>query len=307
MRIFRMSTAIIRDIEAQVSRNARWILGRWTRDIRPFAALPQFITRSYPSVDIDRFKPGYPQFCALIGAHPDFSLARRFSTTRARLLLMKQDEVYRLEHDLEQIDAQEQRPLFLGTFQADRNETRRKVLKDLDRTLAEYDELLERNVRILQLPKASERNISNLRNWVTGTGNIYRTDTKFLYEADLCAVGSHENYGMLWLESWAEIIAIKALRCFGKTSRSMNIFIFPGSILRAATCCLITTLLLLLLLGPVLAIPAVNITVFQMLCISIASILFTMMLSGPMNAKPAEIFSAGATYASLLVAFLTIR
>lgn len=82
--------------------------------------------------------------------------------------------------------------------------------------MGNYHSLLERNVRVLQLPVASDRNVSSLWNWVTGTGNIYRRETRFLYEPDLCAVGCHDNYGMVWLESLVETIAIKLLRCFKK-------------------------------------------------------------------------------------------
>ncbi|KAI1386849.1 uncharacterized protein F4822DRAFT_431717 [Hypoxylon trugodes] len=293
-----MSTNIIQDIEAQISRRVSRTFKRWLHNTRSFVTLQP--------LNLHRLAPGYPQFSALIGAHPAFSIARQFCTVRARLLLMKQNRVSDLESKLERIDTQEQRPLFLGTFQADGNTERRQTLEALDRALAEYDALLERNARVLQLPTASERNISSLRNWVTGTGNIYRSETKFLYEPDLCAVGYRENYGMVWLESLVEIIIIRLLRCFQKESRRGRIFVFSRSMLRALTSSLITAFVLVLLLIPIVVIPSVESTGYQMFCILIASMLFIITLSGPMNAKPAEIFGAGATYAALLVVFLIV-
>ncbi|KAI1655917.1 hypothetical protein F4813DRAFT_148805 [Daldinia decipiens] len=61
---------------------------------------------------IHRPAPGYPQFSVLIGTHPAFSIARRFSTVRARLQRTKQNRVSELELEPQQIDAQEKRPLF---------------------------------------------------------------------------------------------------------------------------------------------------------------------------------------------------
>lgn len=81
---------------------------------------------------------GYPQFSTLVGAHPDFSVSRRFSVVRARLLLLKQQRVAALEKQLEELHLQEPRPLYLGSFQADANATRLQVLKDLDEALADY-------------------------------------------------------------------------------------------------------------------------------------------------------------------------
>ena len=43
-----------------------------------------------------------------------------------------------LEKQLEELDLQEPRPLYLGSFQADANASRLRVLKDLDEALADY-------------------------------------------------------------------------------------------------------------------------------------------------------------------------
>ena len=87
---------------------------------------------------VERFPPGYPRFCGLIGSHTDFSLASRFSVVRARLLLQKQARVSALEKQLEQCDLQETKPIHLGSVQQDQNPTRLQILRDLDEALAEY-------------------------------------------------------------------------------------------------------------------------------------------------------------------------
>ncbi|KAL6713004.1 hypothetical protein ACLMJK_009400 [Lecanora helva] len=89
-------------------------------------------------IDSHESCPGYPQFCYLIGEHPAFSVSRRFSAVRARLLLLKQQRVVALEKQLLELDLQEPVELNLGSFEADANATRLQVLKDLDGALAEY-------------------------------------------------------------------------------------------------------------------------------------------------------------------------
>ena len=87
---------------------------------------------------VEDYPTGYPRFSALVGAHPAFSLSRRFTVARARLLLLKQDRVSALEKRLLDLDQQEQRPLFLGSFRRDCNTDRKNTLFELDMALADY-------------------------------------------------------------------------------------------------------------------------------------------------------------------------
>jgi hypothetical protein len=68
----------------------------------------------------------------------DFALSRRFSIMRARLLLIKQDRVSLLEQQLEELDQNEPRSLFLGSIRKDQNPRRESVLQELDIALADY-------------------------------------------------------------------------------------------------------------------------------------------------------------------------
>lgn len=77
---------------------------------------------------------------------------RSFSVVRARLLLLKQQRVAALEKQLEELDLQEPRPLYLGSFQADANAGRSQVLKDLDKALADYGKSCARTSPILFSP-----------------------------------------------------------------------------------------------------------------------------------------------------------
>lgn len=57
---------------------------------------------------------------------------------RARLLLLKQDQLSLLEQQLDRIDYEEPRKLFLGNSRRDGNESRKHVLAGIDRSLRDY-------------------------------------------------------------------------------------------------------------------------------------------------------------------------
>jgi hypothetical protein len=93
--------------------------------------LPPGYSSTLNSILVEDFPPGYPQFSALISSHSTFQVYRRFVRLRSRLLLYKQDE-------LDLIDRQENRVIFLGNRRRDRNDERIQVMKKIDQELAEY-------------------------------------------------------------------------------------------------------------------------------------------------------------------------
>ena len=92
------------------------------------------------SIPVEDYSSGYPRLSALVGTHSSFFVCRRFSTLRARLLLQKQDRIAELEHQLQHIDEEELQPLFLGSLRRDRNQSRERVLADIDVALQDYGE-----------------------------------------------------------------------------------------------------------------------------------------------------------------------
>ena len=87
---------------------------------------------------VESYPQGYPQFAGLVGAHPTFTLSRRFCVVRARLLLLKQDRISILEKKLQALDRDEEQVLFLGASREDTNSQRTDVLHQLDAALKEY-------------------------------------------------------------------------------------------------------------------------------------------------------------------------
>lgn len=101
--------------------------------IDPKLASKPFAVEDYPS--------GYPRFAALIGSHPDFSLYRRFTALRARMLLLQQYQICVLEKDLEamdRLDSDKGHEIFLASCRQDENPERKSIIQALDIALAKY-------------------------------------------------------------------------------------------------------------------------------------------------------------------------
>lgn len=101
---------------------------------------------------IEDYRPGYPQFSALVGAHDTFQIYRRFSNLRSRLLLYKQDSLSVLEKRLNDIDDNEKSPLFLGSRRRDKNEERKGIMGKVDLELAEYGKMAPSEI-FIETPK----------------------------------------------------------------------------------------------------------------------------------------------------------
>lgn len=98
---------------------------------------------------MEHFPSGYPQYAALLSADPAFHIYRRFSRSRQRLLLVKQDEIVQLEEVLDELDRKESNGLFRGCSRLDMNKERLGRLQELGRALAEYGERNSRSGHLL--------------------------------------------------------------------------------------------------------------------------------------------------------------
>lgn len=170
------------------------------------------------SSQVEDYPKGYPQFSSLISSHESFFVARRFLNVRARLLLLKQNRVVALESKLHKIDRDEDRPLFLGSCQRDQNTDRAKVVAELDEALEDLgeivpsrlevqltrlDKFLLRSRQISELEQADPQAVTNLQNWVNGTGSIARAESRFLNYPlqELLSTSPRDESAMIGLEN----------------------------------------------------------------------------------------------------------
>jgi len=152
---------------------------------------------------------------------------------RTRLALRKQDDITRLEEQLDTIDREEMHDLYLGCYQKDMNQERQKLVQELTTTLSEYgmesilevnyrseidkiiDKLLKDCQQALQYPHAMKRDISSLKNWLDGTGCIALRETAYLDHDDLIHLLPLPDEAITKVESVIEDCCIKISAMFG--------------------------------------------------------------------------------------------
>ncbi|KAH6975025.1 hypothetical protein BKA56DRAFT_82530 [Ilyonectria sp. MPI-CAGE-AT-0026] len=261
---------------------------------------------------IEDFPTGYPQFTALLSSHPYFHVFRKFSRLRTRMLLNKQDELARLEEQLEELDRGDACPLFRGSFRRDRNPHRMRLYKEIGCHLVEYDDLVERTEKALQRPAATELDTTNVRNWVAMTGQIPRDEASYLWAKDLAALGmSGQDPTFSTLGALLDRVMVWASDVFRRAflrqtiSRNSRVYIFSKGAIEGIARFITTIVLLALLFIPIAVALCVSSVGLRVLAAFFACSPFILALSAVTKARTAELFVAGATYSALLVVFIT--
>ncbi|KAK3343400.1 hypothetical protein B0T25DRAFT_554244 [Lasiosphaeria hispida] len=259
---------------------------------------------------VEDYRPGYPRFAAIIGAHAPFHISQRFSRLRSRLLLLKQDEISVLEAQLDAVDEAETNALYLGNRRRDRNEVRKRVVDEISLALRDYDELLERNHRVLKYEAAQRWNLASLQNWTEATGSVARAELAYLDKADdLLCLATQTDDILVCLELLLERAVIWVAELFGMevrcgVSRDPNVYIFSGTAISRTAHALVAWLVILLLLIPVIAINALESTLLRLILIVLAAAMAVMLFAVLTRARTWEMFLAGATYSAVLVVFV---
>ncbi|KAI0549743.1 hypothetical protein F4679DRAFT_584206 [Xylaria curta] len=300
-------------LPSQFSTYIDW-LASWTRPLAEESSSQS--SNEVVQKQIKDFPNGYPRFSALIASHSSFHVCRRFSNLRARLLLLKQDRLSILEEQLEEIDRDESQSLSLASFRRDGNKKRHAVLADIQDALNDYDAYLERYQRASSFDAAPSRTISNLQNWVDGTGCIARNETAYLEHAeDLFSLATSEDRLVTWLEARTEDFCVFCWNLFPRTkaasslrglldvSRDPNVHIFSPSFLRVAVYILVAPFITVLLLTPVIICNFVSQLLARLIIVVAATITFVSVLSGVSKARTIELIIAGATYDNLPITF----
>ncbi|KIW77439.1 hypothetical protein Z517_09885 [Fonsecaea pedrosoi CBS 271.37] len=298
---------------------------RWSLSLRHNTQAEDLPDRqNSPRLQVEDYPQGYPRFSTLVATHNAFHVYRRFSTLRARLLLLKQDKLAALEKQLEMVDQQEPNPLFLASCRRDKNVEREAILSRIDTALVDYGKftpflfshpsplysMIERSRQILSLEPAKTRDISSLDHWVDGNACLARDETAYLLRPrDLVSIAPLPDDAVARVESW---LADRLMHCwkdfrelpFHNVSRDPNVYICTSSALTRATRFLIAVLLILLLLIPMVICSAQKNMTARIVVVGVAASLFIAIVSVVIKARSIEIFMAGATYATILVVFV---
>ncbi|KAH7354607.1 hypothetical protein BKA65DRAFT_496671 [Rhexocercosporidium sp. MPI-PUGE-AT-0058] len=259
---------------------------------------------------VEDYRPGYPRFTALIATHDLYFISRRFSKLRARLLLLKQDRLVVLERQLEEVDQAESCPLFLARRRSDANPTRQALLAEIELRLADYDCFLEKTHRMLSYDRAKSRDVSSLRNWVDGTACLARNESEYLEERDLITLGTTQDNALSFIQDWIEDKLMYwysgyRQRPLHDMSSDPNVYAYSGSLIRRTAKALLLALLASSLLAPAIVCNFVNNMKARVIVVVIAIVSFLVLLSTLTKSKSMELAVAGATYATVLVVFLS--
>ena len=260
---------------------------------------------------IESYRAGYPRFSALLSSTPSFSTFRRFSRLRARLLLIKQDRLSALEERLDEIDEEEESPVFLGVSRMDNNADRQDVLKEIEEGLEDYDKFAYSMSRMLQFEGAMSRDITSLRNWLEGNGCISRAETAYLdHDQDLFSLAPPADSASFRFEAWVEDMLSQWLPGFRNykkhdVSSDRNVIIYRGAIIPNVAKGLILSLITVLLLMPIVVCNIVRDTILRIVIVMVSTVLYLLVLSGLTRAKTIELLLAATTYATVLIVFVS--
>ncbi|KAI1376850.1 hypothetical protein F4677DRAFT_76026 [Hypoxylon crocopeplum] len=257
---------------------------------------------------IDDYQAGYPRFTALVAAHSYF-LCRRFDRLRARLLLSKQDKLSMLEKRLDEVDQKETSLLFLGKSRCDRNPDRIALLSEIESSLGDYDQFVERTSRMLSYGHAQRRDRESLHNWLGGTGSLARDETAYLtHRHELVSLAPTGDAAVSQLETWVEdkLIHFGFLQSrLHASSADSNVFCHSGSLIKQLAKSLLLVLITLLLMMPIIICNILTTTTARIVIVMASTITYLLILSGLTRSKTMELILAGATYATVLIVFVS--
>ncbi|KAK5630672.1 hypothetical protein RRF57_006387 [Xylaria bambusicola] len=254
---------------------------------------------------VDKFRPGYPRYAALLSTHPSFHNFRAFKRLRLRLLLAKQDEIAVLENRLDEIDAAEQRDLFLGCMRRDVNIDRQNVLQSIKLAVSEYDGMIAQYRGITSLPASSKREVQNLQHWIDGTGSIDRTESSYLmYSSDLVNIAGSGDTSTEYAEAAAEecVYWLETLlaRIFPeirigrlRVTEDSNVLLL-GPVLQKVCGVITITIVALVILVPTIVLLGIASPAGRVVASVLSGVFFLSMISFLTQARTIEIFAVGA-------------
>ena len=155
---------------------------------------------------------GYRSFCGFVSSDEDFFVLRRFGALSARVLLNLQDQLARLEEELEAIEQklrQRDKNVHNGSFRGETDEKRKNIITEAQHVLREYskrpnavnipiilqftlvstfwtktrvDDLVLQHSQLRARPKVPRKDINSLETWFDYNHKtaIHPPETKYI-------------------------------------------------------------------------------------------------------------------------------
>ncbi|KAH8678811.1 hypothetical protein BGZ60DRAFT_428633 [Tricladium varicosporioides] len=289
----------------------------------------------------DKFR-GYSSLSTFLDSDENFMIYRRFGYLHSRVLLRIQDQLRKLEQELDRYDKEDADAAEKGSEQsrkllmsrdldeaADRRElkanpdlrTRTQILNDIEQCLEKYDSFIEKAQYMASLSKPAARDYASVEGYIFDKKPLLDEEASFIYRReDLITLRDGREAAFLDAATEKMLQAsnhkwLKKIFCTEadllKTD-DLNLHYYSKTRRDYFTTSIIVFILLALLILPVLALYKLTMThqLKVTYAISIGVLLvFTLAFSGVLSvftkAKRHEIFMAAAGYCAVLVVFIS--
>ncbi|KAL8775027.1 MAG: hypothetical protein Q9209_000506 [Squamulea sp. 1 TL-2023] len=291
---------------------------------------------------VDECPNGYPKLAGFMDSEDTFGIYRRFGFLYSRVLLSKQDELRRLEDDLDAMDKRDaitsdktrkclkSRAKDFARTSTDGLQTRKELIGIVESKLYEYGQMILQAQQLVSLNKPADRDHLSVQNFLENgykdndNDEILRplmeADSEFIYrKEDLVTLRPGRESA--WLDAFVERL-LKIIRCkpvqyvfCSKETRlksdNPHIQYYTKQRVDRLVTLIISGIMLILLVVPTYALyrvtnmkeaSATNATCIGILLV--ATLIFSAVLSLFTKAKRHEILGASAAYCAVLVVFI---
>ncbi|KAK8244405.1 hypothetical protein HDK90DRAFT_463235 [Phyllosticta capitalensis] len=240
---------------------------------------------------------------------------RRFKYLRTRLILCQQFKLAQLEKKLQALDQQDctQNVEWLNSLAKDKNDERKCVLADVKDAFVEYDAMIQQTAWAMSTPLPTQRNRKRMQNEAS---NLLVEDESSILQHDLMYIGPIANGALYEFTEASARGYLKARanlqKIFGAsngqdtaedTAEDTEV-VFTETVRRIART-IAAVLSVLILLLPILILNFVHAAGSRLAVVFVSAAAFISALTILTPAGTGEVFVAGATYAAVMVVFVS--
>ncbi|KAK8197899.1 uncharacterized protein BKA78DRAFT_292959 [Phyllosticta capitalensis] len=259
---------------------------------------------------------GYPEL-ALFLSKPENMGFRRFKYLRTRLILCQQFKLAQLEKELRSLDQKDypDNVDWLFSLSNDKNDERKCVLAKIKDAFVEYDALIQQTAWVMSTPIPTQRNRERMQNEAS---NLVGDESSIL-QRDLMYIGSSDDqkYGALYEFSEASARGYLKARAnlqkiFGASKEQGTAedtaedtaVVYRETVRRIARA-IAAVLSVVILLLPILILNFVHAAGSRLAVVFVSAAAFISAVTILTPIGTGEVFVAGATYAAVMVVFVS--
>ncbi|KAK0514330.1 hypothetical protein JMJ35_002947 [Cladonia borealis] len=257
---------------------------------------------------------GYRLFCEFVSSDEDFFVLRRFGALSARVLLNLQDQLARLEEELEAIEQklrQRDKNVHNGSFRGETDEKRKNIITEAQHVLREYNDLVLQHSQLRARPKVPRKDINSLETWFDYNHKtaIHPPETKYIkHPSDLFTlVPASKSPLRLFLERSRRFRLLKLWRQKPSDStmaRDEDVHYISDAKIDHLVTVFIMSIGLIMLIAPLWILTYLGGLARRLAISSTFIVLFVVLISWTTVAKPFESLAAAAAYAAVLMVFI---